>query len=75
MPKGSVEWEYDPDEGLVLRIRPMFSKLLSDRARAHIKESRKEMLVALRNLIDAAIQKMDEEKKTPTRGTTKIKVE
>ena len=74
MSKGSIEWEYDPDDGLVLRIRPIFRKLLSEEARAHLKESRKEMLIALRNLIDAAIQKMDEKGKA-TKARTKIKVE
>jgi hypothetical protein len=75
MPKGSIEWEYHPEEGLVLRIRPMFRKLVSDEARAHVRASRKEMLLALRSLLDTAIQQMDKKGKAPGKGGTKIKVE
>ena len=75
MPKGSIEWEYHPEEGLVLHIRPMFRKLVSDEARAHVRASRKEMLLALRGLIDATIQKLEEKGKTAGKGQTKIKVE
>ena len=48
MPKGSFEWEYNPEEGLTLHIRPMFRGLVSDETRAHLKASRKEVLIALR---------------------------
>jgi hypothetical protein len=73
MPKGSIEWDYDPEEGLTLHIRPMFRKLFLGEARAHVKASRKEMLMAFRSLIDAAIQRMEE--KAPEKSHTKIKVE
>jgi hypothetical protein len=75
MPKGSIEWEYDPEDGLVLRIRPAFRRLLSEEARAHVRGSRREMLMALRSLIDVTIQKMDEKAKTPAKTHTRIKVE
>ena len=75
MPKGSIEWDYHPEEGLILRIRPMFGKLVSDEARTHVRASRKEMLLALRSLIDAVVQKMEEKEKTPRKGRNKIKVE
>jgi hypothetical protein len=75
MPKGSIEWEYLPEEGLVLHIRPMFRKMMTDEARAHVKASRKEMLMALRSLLDATIQKLEEKEKAPGTGRSKIKVE
>ena len=75
MPKGSFEWEFDPEDGLVLRIRPMFRKLVSDETRAHVKASRKEMLLALRSLIDATVQKLEQKEKAAGTGRSKIKVE
>jgi len=75
MPKGSIEWEWDPEDGLTLHIRPMLRELVSDEARAHVKTSRKEMLLAFRDLLDAAARKMDEKEKSQGRGRTKIKVE
>ena len=74
MPNGSIEWDYDPEEGLTLRFKPMFRTLVSEEARAHARASRKEMLMALRSLIDVAVQKM-EEKEPPKKAGTKIKVE
>jgi hypothetical protein len=75
MPKGTIEWEYDPEDGLILRIKPMFRKLVSEEARAHVKASRKEMLMALRSLIDATVQQMEKKEKNTGKGRTKIKVE
>lgn len=75
MPKGSIEWNYDPEDGLVLHIKPVFRKLISEEARAHVKESRKEMLMALRNLIDVTIQKMDEKGRATAKPRARIKVE
>ncbi len=40
--------------------------------RAHLKAARKEMLLAMRSLIDAAIERTEEK---PKKKTTKIKVE
>jgi hypothetical protein len=80
MSKGSIEWEYDPENGLVLRIRPMFRKMMSGESRARAREFRKDVLTALRSLIDAAVKKMEEGEKTPAKSRnrtarTKIKVE
>jgi hypothetical protein len=75
MPKGSIEWEYHPEEGLTLHIRPIFRKLVLGEARTHVRASRKEMLMAFRSLIDAAIQRMEEKEKAPEKRRTKIKVE
>jgi hypothetical protein len=73
MPKGSIEWEYHPEEGLTLHIKPVLRKLVLGETRTHVKASRKEMLMAFRSLIDAAIQRMEE--KAPEKRRTKIKIE
>jgi len=46
--------------------------LLPEEFRAHLRASRKEMLLAMRSLIDAAIERVEEK---PKRKTTKIEVE
>ena len=45
---------------------------LPEEFRAHLRASRKEMLLAVRSLIDAAIERTEEK---PKKKTTKIKVE
>ncbi len=75
MPKGSFEWEYDHEQGLVLRIKPALRKMLTDEAKAHFTESRREMLVAIRNLIDVTLEHMETKAKAPPRARSKIKVE
>jgi hypothetical protein len=47
-------------------------EFLPEEFRAHIRTSRKEMLLAMRSLIDAAIERVEEK---PKKKTTKIKVE
>ena len=47
-------------------------EFLPAESRAHLRASRKEMLLAVRSLIDAAIERTEEK---PKKKTTKIKVE
>jgi hypothetical protein len=47
-------------------------ELFPDEFRTHLKTSRKEMLLAMRSLIDAAIERTEEK---PKKKTTKIEVE
>jgi hypothetical protein len=75
MPKGSIEWAYHPQEGLTLHIKPVFGKMALGEAGAHARASRREMLLALRSLIDATVKKMDEREKAPVKRRTKIKIE
>ena len=75
MPKGSIEWEYDHEEGLVMRIKPAFPRLLANEAHSHFSQSRRDMLVAIRNLIDATLQSMDTKEKPSRKARTRIKVE
>ena len=69
---GIIELEHHAGEEFLLRFKPPLGKIVPDEARGHVKAARKEMLLALRSLIDAAIARSEEpEKKQPT----KIEVE
>ncbi len=69
---GMIEWEHRPGEEFVLRFKPPSGTAVSDEARGHVKAARKEILMALRSLIDAAIERSEE---TEKKGPTKIEVE
>ena len=68
------ECEWTPEGEIVLRIKKPGLKLLAPEVRGHLLGARKEMLSALRSLIDVALEKMDE-KESPRTRRTKIKVE
>jgi hypothetical protein len=70
------ECEWTEGEEIVLRIRRPGVRMLSPEVRGHLLGARKEMLMAMRNLIDAAlagIQERDREQEKSRR--TEIKVE
>ncbi len=72
MVRGIIEWEHRPGEEFVLRFKPPLSKMVSDEAKGHIRAARKEILLAIRSLVDGAIARLEDGKKgTPT----KIEVE
>jgi hypothetical protein len=75
MLSGSIQWEQSPDEEFVLRIKPPKGKIIPDEAVSHMKAANKEMLLALRSLIDAAIEKQEEAEKKKGKRRTKIEVE
>jgi hypothetical protein len=75
MLSGSIEWEHHPEEGLILRLKPPLDKVVPDETRGHIRAARKEMLLALRSLVDAAIVREEEVEKKAKKGRTKIEVE
>ena len=70
------ECEWSEEEGIVLRIRKPGMQMLSPEVRGHLLSARKEMLMAMRNLIDAALagiaEKDREQEKT---RRTEIRVE
>ena len=72
MPGGRIEWEHHPGGEFVLRFKPPLPEILPKEARGHIKAARKETLLTLRSLIDAAIGQMEEAEK---KRQTKIEVE
>jgi hypothetical protein len=68
------EFEHQPGEEFVLRFRPRGARWLPDETRTHVYGARKEMLLALRSLIDRTIERIDEVEKGGKRRT-KIDIE
>ena len=69
------EVEYHPGEGVVLRFKPPKVRGLPDSTRQHLLIARKEMLLALRSMLDKAIEKTEEPGETKGRKRSKIKVQ
>ena len=69
------EVQYHPDEEIVLRFKSPECKGLPDATRKHFLSARKEMLLALRSMLDKAIERTEEQAR-PKRGKkTKIDVQ
>ncbi len=51
-----AEISYSPEEGLTLRFRPTGLELLPESTRTHLRAANKELLLALRGVIDRAIE-------------------
>ena len=75
MVKGTIQWEHTPEEGLVVRIKPAMPGLFTGETRKHVKAARKEMLLAIRNLIDIAVTHMDAKENKDQKQATKIEVQ
>ena len=69
---GFIKWEHRPGEEFVLRIKPPQGKIVPEEIKSHIRAARKEMLLAMRSLIDSALTRLDEKKKG---NPSKIEVE
>ncbi|MGD0765768.1 MAG: hypothetical protein ABR978_05620 [Dehalococcoidia bacterium] len=69
------ECEWTPEGELVFRLRKPAKHVLNPEIRGHVLEARKEVLMALRSLIDVALERMDEKEKGTGRRRTQIKVE
>lgn len=70
-----LEIEHHPGEEVVLRFKtPMFS-IMPEETRSHFRTARKEMLLALRSLLDKAIERVEETEKTKAKKRTKIEVQ
>lgn len=72
MKPAMFEVEHRPGEGYILRFNPMAPDIFPEPARGHIRAARKEMLLAIRSLIDAHIESIDgpEKEKASTDRTT-----
>lgn len=75
MAKGSIEWEHNPGNELVLHIKPALGDLLTGETRKHVLAARKEMLLALRGIIDIAVNRLEEKEKKTEKQRTKIEVQ
>jgi hypothetical protein len=69
------ECEWNPEGELVFRLKRPGKQVLNPEIRGHVLEARKEMLMALRSLIDAALERLDEKEKGGRRRRTQIRVE
>ncbi len=67
------EIEHRPGEELVLRFKLARLSILPDEARGHFRMARKEMLLALRSLLDKAIEQTEKAERAKER--TKIEVQ
>ena len=75
MIKRVFEVEYQPGGAVILRFKaPRFSPV-PEVTRGHCRAARKEMLLALRSLLDKAIEQTEETEKTKTKRRTKIEVQ
>jgi hypothetical protein len=79
MVKGGVErpfeYEYRPGEELVLHFRRPMLDLIPAEVHDHLVAGRKELLLAMRSLVDAAISRLEEREQARTQRRTEIKVE
>ena len=69
------EVEYHPGEEVVLRFKSPKFRGLPDSTRQHLSVARNEVLLALRSMLDRAIEKAGESGETKGRKRTKIKVQ
>ncbi|MBI4301718.1 MAG: hypothetical protein HY664_03845 [Chloroflexi bacterium] len=71
--KGFVEYDYNPGEELVIRFhRPKF---VSAATKGHILASEREFLLALRSLLDQAVQSVERREKKEKGEKEKIEVQ
>ena len=69
-----LECEYHPGEEFVLRFRPPKLQMMSEPTREHLRVARKEMLLAIRSMIDQAIRRVEEAEASGAKNRTKIEV-
>jgi hypothetical protein len=69
------ECEWTPGEELVFRFRRPGLRLLAPEVRTHLLGARKETLLAVRSLLDTALERLQEEERPRRRRRRAIKVE
>ena len=69
-----LEFERLPDDGFVVRVRAPRFLLVPAATRQHVRAAQKEMLLALRGLLDSAIECVEEKEKAPPRNRRRIEV-
>lgn len=69
------EIEYRPGEEVVLHFKAPIFSVMPEATRGHFRTAHKEMLLALRSLLDKAIERAEEAEKTKAKERTKIEVE
>jgi len=69
------EVEYHPGEKVVLRFKSPKFHGLPEPTKQHLLAARDELLLALRSMLDKAVERTEEAEKTKRRKRTKIKVQ
>ncbi len=69
------EVEYHPGGEVVFRLKASKLALLPEATRGHFRTARKEMLLALRSLLDKAIERAEEAEKTRAKKRTKVEIQ
>jgi len=69
------EVEYHPGEEIILRFKVPKLSVMPEATRSHFRTAHKEMLLALRSLLDKAIERAEEAEKTRAKKRTKIEVQ
>jgi hypothetical protein len=69
------EVEHEPGEEIVFRIKTAKFPVFSEPVRSHFWAAQKEGLLALRSLIDAAVEQTEKVEKPKKKERRKVKVE
>jgi len=69
------EVEYHPGGEVVLRFKTRGLSVMPEATMGHFRTAHKEMLLALRSLLDKAIERAEAAEKTKAKKRTKIEVE
>ena len=69
------EIEYQPGEEVILHFKAPGLSIMPEATRGHLKLAHKEMLLALRSLLDGAIERAEKAEKTKPKKRTKIEVQ
>lgn len=69
------EIEHQPGGEIVLRFKAPRLSIMPEATKGHFRMAHKEMLLALRSLLDRAIERAEEVEKTRAKKRTKIEVQ
>ena len=69
------EIEHQPGEEVVLRFKVSGLSIMPEATKDHFRIAHKEVLLALRSLLDGAIERAEEAEKTKAKKRTKIEVQ
>ena len=75
MSNSIFEIEHHPGEEVVLRFKSPQFRHLPDSTKQHLRSAQKEMLLALRNMLDTAIDRTEKAEGKKGRKRTKIEVQ
>ena len=75
MENSFFEVQYKPGEEVVLRFKTPEFKVLPEGTRQHMRDAQKQMLMALRDMLDKAIEKTEEKAKPKKTGRTKVDIQ